>query len=194
MTVVPLRPDPSTVPATMTDYQRMMASAMAPETVGCSFCDAARGFPCQSSGGYTVPFHAARQKAVAHLTDDERVAAFAALQAERRRIRDAWEDQHRRNLADPQWVAQRDATRKWWNDRFDEIDEAVRAEEHDFRSRCTDTPFRGSRTHADGCRCLHTGEVEFTPEFARARRERERHEALRGTLPVTDLATVRGAR
>lgn len=195
MTVVPLRPDPSTVPATLTDWQRMMYAARADETVPCPFCNAWRGMQCVSmSNGHTTWTHSKRKKAVEHLTEDERIAAYASLQAERKRSRDESDAQMRRNLADPAWVARRDATRKWWNDQFDAIREEAWREESDFRSRCTDAPFRGSRTHADGCRCLHTGEVEYTPEFAHAKRERERRESLRGALPVTDLASRRGVR
>jgi hypothetical protein len=192
MTVVPLRNDPATVPETMTGYQRMMASALAPMTVQCPRCDEPRGMDCRSTGGYTVPFHAPRLAAVDHLTDDERVAAFAALRAEQKRRLAEGEAQRRQLLSDPQWVAQRDATRAWWNTQFDRIDREQHAEEADLRSRCADAPFLGFRAHADGCRCLHTGEVEFTAEFAQAKADRERRESLRGALPVTDLAARRG--
>lgn len=189
MTATQLRPA-HTTPATLTDWQRRMYSASAPETVGCDFCNAASGFQCTSSGGYTVAYHAARHKAVAHLTEDERVAAYAALQDQRRRSREAWEAEYRRNLADPAWVARRDAVRAQVNAAFDAAREQAAAAERDFRSRCADRPFRGSRTHADNCHCKTTGEVEYTPQFAEARRLRE----LRGTLPVTDLAAARAAR
>lgn len=195
MTVVPLHPHQHTVPATLTDYQRRRYSASAADTVPCPYCKAMRGMQCVSTvNGHTTWTHAKRKRAVAHLTEEERVAAYASLQAERQRSRDEWDAQMRRDLADPQWVANRDATRKWWDDQLAAIREQSRREESDFRSRCTDRPFKNFRTHADGCRCLHTGEVEYTPEFAKAKADRERRESLRGVPPVTDLAARRGVR
>lgn len=193
MSISELRPDPSTVPAPLTDYQRSMYAARAPQTVSCPFCHAWAGMSCISTvNGHTTWTHAKRKAAVAHLSDEEKIAAYAGLLAERKRTRDQWETAERARLADPAYVAQRDATRKWWNDQLDAIRDQAAAEESDFRSRCDDTPFRNFRTHADGCRCKHTGEVEYTPEFAAARRRREHKESLRGTLPVTDLAARRG--
>lgn len=189
MTATPLRPAHRT-PALMDDYQRTMAVANAPLTVACKLCHQPREMECRSSGGYTVPPHAVRVRDVEHLTDDEKVAAAAATFAEQDRRR-AEVDAHMARLeADPQWVAQRNATRAYINAEFDRIREEGRAAERDFRARCTDTPFLRSRTHADGCRCKVTGDVEYTPAFVEARRLRD----LRGTLPVTDLAAVRARR
>lgn len=189
---VQLRPDPSTVPATMTSYQRMMADALAPLIVKCKTCGepAGIGYDCRSKSGYTVPFHAARKKAVEHLTEDERIAEFAALRADQLRRRADAVAQMERDKPDPGFQRQRD----WWNAQFARIDAESRASESDFRARCKDTPFQGFRTHADGCRCLHTGAVEHTPEFARAVREREHRESLTIALPVTDLGAVRAKR
>ncbi len=192
MTAVALRPDPATVPATMTSYQRMMSAALAPLSVKCETCGepAGIGFDCRSKSGYTVPFHTARKQAVAHLTEDERVAAFAALRAEQVRVRAESVAAMERAESDPE--VQRSRAR--WDEEFNRIDAESRASEADFRSRCNDVPFRNSRTHADACRCLHTGAVEHTPEFARAVQERQRREAQIGALPVTDLTAVRAAR
>jgi hypothetical protein len=176
----------------MTDYQRMMAEALSPLTEKCATCGepAGIGFNCRSKSGYTVPFHAARKKAVAHLTEDERIAAFGALRAEQSRRRAATVAYIERAKTDPEVQRQR----AWWNDQFARIDAEAAASERDFRARCTDAPFRNSRTHADGCTCRSSGVVEYTPEFARVKRERERDEALRGTRRVTDLAQVRAMR
>lgn len=190
--VAQLHPDPSTVPATMTSYQRMMADALAPLIVKCETCGepAGIGFDCRSKSGYTTSFHAARKKAIAHLTEDERIAAFGALRAEQVRRRAETVAQMERDKSDPEFQRQR----KWWEEQFARIDAEAAASERDFRARCTDVPFRNSRTHADGCTCRSSGVVEYTPEFARAVRERERREALVGALPVTDLTQVRAMR
>jgi hypothetical protein len=188
--VVPLHPDPSTVPATMSSWQRMMALASAPKTVKCDFCDAPCGIDCTTPTGWPAPFHAARKQAIAHLTDDEQVAAFAAMRAAAVAGAEKFRREEAARMADPDYVAGLQASRQWWNEQIAEVDRKVAAEERDFRDRCTDNPFRGQRSHADSCRCRHTGSVEWTPAVLETRRV----EALRGKLPVTDLASVRARR
>lgn len=191
MTTIDLRPAHRT-PATMTDYQRRMAAASAPQTKPCprQSCPAGIGQDCRSTGEYTVPFHAARVALVADLTEDERVAATAAMWATEDRSHAAADAEMRRKEQDPAYVAQRDATRAYIGAELKRIREEGHAAERDFRARCIDTPFRRSRTHADACRCKTTGDIEYTPAFAEARRLRD----LRGALPVTDLTAVRAVR
>lgn len=157
MTVVDLFPAPHTTPATLTDYQRHRYVFDAPRTVPCDFCGRPAEWDCVSSGGYVVGFHAPRIKAVKDLTDDEKIAAVAAMMAaiERRRI--ASEAELRRLNADPTYRANIEAQRQWWRDQFARIREEQLTEERDFRSRCSDEPFPDARWHANDCRCLITG-------------------------------------
>jgi hypothetical protein len=71
-------------------FNRVMAVAQAPLTVGCPRCLAGRGSHCRSSGGYqnsAVGFHAVRKAAVAHLSDDQRYDAYAQMRAEEAQLR-----------------------------------------------------------------------------------------------------------
>lgn len=72
-------------------YERTMAVANAPLTVVCRRCRAFRGLFCQSRSGCTTSFHAVRKADVAGLSDDEKVAAVAALRAGRENTRAAVE-------------------------------------------------------------------------------------------------------
>lgn len=185
MTVVDLG---VTHPDTLTDYQRSRFPYEAPRTVPCGQCDVGPEAYCVSSGGYTVGFHAKRVKAVAHLTDAEKTAAVASMLDGIRRRRAEGEAEDARRWADPAYRAQIEAQRQWWNDQFARIDAEARAEERDFRQRCTDNPIvasEWSRLHTDDCRCRLDGEVRLKP--------RPKVVPL-GSLPVTDLAQVRAAR
>lgn len=93
-----MHPAGYTSPADLTDYQRMMYIGQAPITEACKTCRKGRGLDCRSKSGYVVPFHVPRIAAVEHLTDDEKIAAFAALQAERDRARRKTEQQLARPL------------------------------------------------------------------------------------------------
>lgn len=79
-------PEPSgttAVPTTTAPaFPRTMASALAPLTVSCARCGEPRGSLCRSSGGYTGTMHAVRSRAVAHLSEVERLAAYDALRSE----------------------------------------------------------------------------------------------------------------
>lgn len=176
--VVSLRPDPSTVPATMTDYQRTMADALAPITVPCPRCKSGRGLDCRSSGDYTVPFHAARKAAIAHLAEDERVAAFGALRAEQRRLRDELQALEAKRLADPVYVAEQERARQWWRDQFARLDEDRRAHERKRRTECLD-----QWVHGDDCMCADPTWVRPAPPVLDI-----------GRREVTDLTQVRAAR
>ncbi len=91
MTVTPLHADPTLFPANLNDYQRMRHIAHAPITVQCSTCEEGAGFDCRSRtrNRYTVTFHQPRIDAVAHLTDDEKIAAVVSLRVEQARSRRA---------------------------------------------------------------------------------------------------------
>ncbi len=108
--VVPFR-RPEHTPATMTDYQRTMAVANAPLVIIGGTCKAPYGAYCRSKAGNAVPFHPARKGAIADLTDDEKVAAFAALRAAQRRTCEAGRRQMARLATDPAFVARRAAVR-----------------------------------------------------------------------------------
>lgn len=74
----------------ITTYAAQMAAAYAPITVLCPFCRAFRGQPCQSSSGYQkAGFHAARERRIEHLTEDEVIEAVAAWRAELEQTRAA---------------------------------------------------------------------------------------------------------
>lgn len=167
----------------MTTFIESSAVALAPQTVPCPRCKAQRGEWCRSAGGYqnsAVGFHAARRKAVAHLSDAERYGAYAAMRAEQ----DARRAEARAALSEPltgEQQASRAAQCAAWN----EICRDVAAEERDYRNRCTDTPRAEFRRHTDGCRCKQTGQVELIPRPA---------ELPVGVLPVTDLAVWRRTR
>lgn len=189
MTTVQLH-DPSTAPATMSVYERSAALMRAPLTQPCPFCPAQPDDHCRSKSGNVVPTHDDREKLVADWSDDEKLAAFGALrrEADARRAESIAHMERAKN--DPNVQRQR----TWWDEQIGRIDADIRAAELDFRSRCTDAPFAGHRTHADDCRCIHTGVVVHTLKFVAAVRERLRLEALAGELPVTDLAEVRAMR
>jgi hypothetical protein len=174
-----------THPDTLTDYQRFRYSHEAPRTVACDHCGEPVEAYCKSSGGYVVGFHAKRITAVAHLTDADKTAAVTSMLAAIRRRREEMEAEDARRWADPTYRTQIEAQRRWWNEQFDRINEEQRAEERDFRARCTDNPIptsEWSRSHTDDCRCRLTGEVTLKP----------RPKVLQvGEQPVTDLTAVR---
>lgn len=60
-----------------------MAAALAPLTVACPHCNARRGLFCTSVGAHTTTLHAARKRLLADLSEDERIAAYETLRAER---------------------------------------------------------------------------------------------------------------
>lgn len=62
-------------PLTHTD---VYAVALAPITVRCAFCRAGVGHRCRSRNGSSAEFHAPRKKAIAHLPEAERIAAYQA--------------------------------------------------------------------------------------------------------------------
>ncbi len=68
-------------------FVRSMAVALAPLTVGCTFCLAPRGSNCRSTGTYKTKLHAARIAAVAHLSEQQRYDAYAAMRAEEAALR-----------------------------------------------------------------------------------------------------------
>lgn len=63
-------------------YVRSTAIAEAPITAACTHCKSPRGIQCQSSGGWPCPTHATRNRAIAHLSDDERYDAVMELRRE----------------------------------------------------------------------------------------------------------------
>lgn len=109
----PVQPPPQVYPGAST-VPRVMASALAPLSVRCPFCRAPRGSQCRSRTGYTGGIHAARRKAVAHLSDAERLAAYDLMRAEQ----DARRTQTVQALAecanDPEIQATRRATGAAW--------------------------------------------------------------------------------
>ncbi len=136
-----------------TAYARLMWSALAPKTVQCPRCGAARGADCISSGGWqnsAVGLHAARKAAVAHLSDDERVAAYGALKAEEESRREATRARLVELSRDPQVIEARRRTAEAW-DRLD----AELAEE---RRHCARVGF-----HERGCRCRWVAESKRKP-------------------------------
>lgn len=60
----------------------VMASALAPMTRNCPRCGALRGNYCTSRSGHTTALHTARTDLVAHLSDEERVAAYLEMRDE----------------------------------------------------------------------------------------------------------------
>ncbi len=177
---IALRPDPSTVPASMTSYQLMMAAGLAPLTVKCDTCGepAGSGYYCRSKSGYTTPIHAARKAAVAHLTEDEQVAAFAAMRAEEKRRRDESSARQAERNADPAYITERDRKRAAWNAAFAQVDADQRAHEAQRRSECRDM-----WVHADDCMCADPTWVRPAPPVLDI-----------GRRDVTDLSAVRAKR
>lgn len=70
-----------TTPA-LAAYQQGTALAAAPLTVACPYCREQPGNPCRSrTGAIDRGFHAAREQAVAHLTNAQKLEAVAAMRA-----------------------------------------------------------------------------------------------------------------
>lgn len=124
-------------------YARMMWAALAPKTVRCPRCKAGPGDDCVSSGGYqnsAVGLHAARKQAVAHLSEEERVAAFGRLKAEELARREEATRRLAELAADPQVVESRRRTAAAWA--------KVDAELAEARKDCSQVG-----VHESGCRC-----------------------------------------
>ena len=130
----------------MTTYHWGMAVALAPMTVGCPKCLAARGSHCRSAGGYqnsTVGLHAARKAAVAHLSDRQRYDAYAAMKAEEEVLR----AQVRARLAEPvtaEVAAVRRRTAEVWKRAVVEAAAEVRAEVRTETARRNPAPPAGN--------------------------------------------------
>ncbi|AEV86678.1 hypothetical protein ACWT_5661 [Actinoplanes sp. SE50] len=140
-----------------------------PRTAACPFCRSPRGSDCRSIGGYTVGFHAARIKAVAHLNRQQRDDAVQKLRAEEKARRDKTEA----ILAKP-LTADQLATRAAIDAGFQQIKEAARAREKQMYARCRD-PW----LHNEACEC-RLGRPYAHPE-----------PKPRVIRDVTDLAEVR---
>lgn len=126
----------------MTAFNRVMAVAAAPMTVGCPKCLAGRGAYCTSRGGYqnsAVGFHAARKRAVEHLSEQQRYDAYAAMRAEEAQLRAQVSARLAQPLT-PQQVESQRRTREAWA-RTD-------AEVREWRRTCADI-----LNHTFGCRC-----------------------------------------
>jgi hypothetical protein len=114
-------------------YIRSMAVAMAPMTVGCTRCLVGRGSHCRSKGGYqnsAVGFHKARRDAVAHLSEQQRYDAYAAMRAEEAELRASVEASLRRPLTSAQVESRRRTGAAW-----DRIGREVAAEVRAARPR-----------------------------------------------------------
>ncbi len=130
-----------------TAYARMMWAALAPKTAYCDpaegGCGAGPGADCMSSGGYQNPavgFHAARKSAVAHLSEEERVAAFGRLKAEEAARREETVRRLAELARDPQVQKARRRTAEAWA----KVDAEIAAARRD----CSQVGF-----HEPGCRC-----------------------------------------
>jgi hypothetical protein len=123
-------------------YSTMMAVAGAPIVVPCPHCRAIPGMACQTRNGYVYAggHHALRQRAVAHLTDDEKIAAMAALTA--------GQEQAQARLRATSLTPAQLATRATVDRMFAEVDAQLRAEDTEIRRRC----YR-PRGHASDCTC-----------------------------------------
>lgn len=171
-------------------YTRMRLLGMAYQIVACDKakrgCGASRGAPCISSGGYQnslVGPHKARRDALAALglSDDGKVAEMEKVCAEidaRRRQGQAAIDKMRN---DPEIRAAQARSGDAWRQVLAE----QRKQEVDFRARCTDEPFRSSRTHVDDCRCRLDGDVRL--------KSRPKVVPI-GVAPLGDLAAARARR
>lgn len=160
-------------------YAHTMATAHAPITVACPFCKSGRGAECRSTGDYTVAFHAARKRAIAHLSSEQRLEAFAAFRAEREQRRAEAKASAEAFYADPVkvaalhagWAAQREA--------WAAVNAEIRAEERDRRERC-----RSPYLHRDDCQCR---DPQWTPPPLRTPRPV-------GVADVADLDAERARR
>lgn len=123
------------------EYSTMMAIANAPITVTCAFCKATRGNTCTTSNGYNYAggYHAPRKRAVANLSDDEALAAYAAYEAGL---------EQRRDVPLPVLTPEQLATRAAIDKAFAKVEAEVRAKECEMRARC-----RAPYIHRKDCTC-----------------------------------------
>lgn len=153
-------------------------AAHAPITVPCSTCHAQPGEPCRSRGNGWTPrngFHAPRIKAVADLTEVEKVEAVARMQLAEERRRSEASAEMRWREQNPAYVAERNATRARISAAWAQIDANVREREQ----HCADVYL-----HSGDCRCREPG---WTPPAPRT-------PTPVGVAEVADLAAERAAR
>jgi hypothetical protein len=89
MSIINIQLGPANLNEVIAHHRRTRYVAEAPRTIACRGCGAARDRDCRSkrNAAYTVPFHAERKTDVARLTDDQKIAAVAALRDEQEHTR-----------------------------------------------------------------------------------------------------------
>lgn len=146
---------------------------LAYSVIACPRCKVWPGTPCRSANDLQIlGIHAARRDALAAMSDDEKVAAYAQEKARQ----EAAQAEQEARWADPVYRAEIEAARTAWSAAFAAMREQVAAEEREKRERCTQPYY-----HPADCRCREPGWIPpARPQPVPV-----------GVLPVADLETAR---
>lgn len=123
----------------------LTAALMSQSLIECPHCHEWAGWPCKTSGGWVLAegVHAGRRNAIARMSDDEKLTAYAQRKAEQERSRAETREYFSKPLP-PHVLAAREEISKAWAD----AQMRRHARELEIRARCY-APY----VHRTDCTC-----------------------------------------